>query len=277
MTAASPRYAEMPPPAHLAADVACLWAVETGGGHPAYRVLPDGCTDLLVQPTAGGGLVVEMVGAMTRHRDVALEPGRRVLGLRFRPGMAWRYLPVPAAEVADRSVPLTALSVPWARALAALAGPLGEPAAPAAALALLASGLAPHQPAGPVQRLCAWLAEAHGCVRIDDLAARSGYSARQLRRLFLAQVGMGPKQLARILRFQRAVEMARAAAQGAAAARKARDAHGARDAHEERAARPDWAGVAVDCGYADQAHLVHEFTALAGGTPGQIVGRGHGR
>ena len=29
-----------------------------------------------------------------------------------------------------------------------------------------------------------------------------------------------------------------------------------------------WADLAVACGYADQAHLVREYAALAGSTPG---------
>jgi AraC-like DNA-binding protein len=243
-----PLYREVPPPAHLAADVACLWVVETGGGHPAYRVLPDGCMDLVVQPATGaGGLRVEVVGAMNRHQNVPLPARQRVLGLRFRPGMAHRYLPLPAGELADRTVPLEAVATSWGRELAALAGQLAETAPAEAALALLASRLSARLPVGPVQRLCDWLAGAHGQVRIDDLAARANLSGRQLRRLFVAQVGLGPKPLARILRFQHAMARAR------------------------NAARPDWAALALDCGYADQAHLVHEFGALAGCPPGKLA------
>src|ERR1700728_1347332 len=101
----APSSREVAPPARLAADVACLWVVEAAAGHPGYRVLPDGCTDLVVQPGADGALRVEVVGAMSRHQEVPLAPGRRVLGLRFRPGMAFRYLPLPADELADRAVP----------------------------------------------------------------------------------------------------------------------------------------------------------------------------
>ena len=50
---------------------------------------------------------------------------------------------------------------------------------------------------------------------------------------FREEVGLPPKTVARILRFQRALALA------------------------DGAARPDWAGIAADCGYADQAHLVH--------------------
>jgi AraC-like DNA-binding protein len=247
-----PTYRELPPPPHLAADVACLWVVEAGRGHPAYRVLPDGCTDLVVQPAADGAPRIEVVGTMRGPQDVTLAPGARVMGLRFRPGMAYRYLPLPADELADNAVPLAAVSTSWGRELAILAAHLtGEaPAAPpavAGSLASFAARLRPLQPDGPVQHLCRWLTAAHGSVRIDDLASQANLSGRQMRRLFLAQVGVGPKQLARILRFQRVLALA----------------GGAR--------RPDWAGLAYDCGYADQAHLVHEFSALAGCSPGQLA------
>lgn len=244
-----PRYREVAPPAHLAADVECLWVVEAGAGHPAYRVLPDGCMDVVVQPGAGGAVRLDVVGAMTRHQEIALGAGERVLGLRFRPGMGYRYLPLPAAELADRVVPLDAVGASWGLALAALADRLAATGPAEEALAILAARLSPRLPAGPVQLLCAWLAGAHGQVRADRMAARANLSGRQLRRLFVAQVGFGPKQLARILRFQRAMALA----------------HGA--------ARPDWAGIAADCGYADQAHLVHEFGALAGCSPGRFDGR----
>ncbi len=242
----SPRYRELPPPPYLAADVECLWAVETGGGHPAYRVLPDGCTDVLVLPGAAGVPRLAVAGTMSRHQEVALPPGERLLGIRFRPGMAVRFLPLPASELTDRTVPLDAL---WGGAAAAsLEGRLAETGAVEEALGLLAARLAPAAPPGPVQRLCGWLAARRGLVRIDDLASHAGLSPRQLRRLFLEQAGVGPKQLARILRFRHAVALAAAVP------------------------RADWAGLAADCGYADQAHLIHEFGALAGCTPRQLAG-----
>ena len=78
---------------------------------------------------------------------------------------------------------------------------------------------------------------------VDDLSARAGISGRQLERWFLQQVGIGPKFLLRILRFQQALQ----AATGGA--------------------RPDWAAIAADHGYFDQAHLIRDFRKFTGHTP----------
>jgi AraC-like DNA-binding protein len=74
--------------------------------------------------------------------------------------------------------------------------------------------------------------------RVEALAGELGVSSRQLRRRCEAAVGYGPKQLARVLRLQRALAAARAG--------------------EELAA------VAAGAGYADQAHFAHECRELAG-------------
>jgi AraC-like DNA-binding protein len=61
-------------------------------------------------------------------------------------------------------------------------------------------------------------------------------------------VGLTPKLTSRIFRFQRAL----AAANGVQTT-------------------PDWSDLAVDCGYYDQAHLIHEFQQLAGLTPSDYL------
>jgi len=93
-----------------------------------------------------------------------------------------------------------------------------------------------------------------GCVSVDALAGACGLSARQLERRFLDAVGLGPKRLARILRFQRVFR--------AVAAEPALDSAAGQ--------RPNWAVVAVDCGYYDQAHLIRDFHAFAGEAPAAL-------
>ena len=95
----------------------------------------------------------------------------------------------------------------------------------------------------------AWgrLRETHGALPIGALAAELGCSRRHLAAQFREQVGVPPKLLARILRFDRVIALMR-------------------HADPER-----WAEVAYDCGYYDQAHFNRDFRQFAGSTPGAFL------
>jgi AraC-like DNA-binding protein len=92
-------------------------------------------------------------------------------------------------------------------------------------------------------------------VSIDTLATRLALSASQLRRRCLHAVGVSPKVLQRTLRFQGFLALAQAGA--TASGRRGADG---------------MAGLAVDVGYADQAHLSRECLRLSGLTPRQLLG-----
>jgi len=87
------------------------------------------------------------------------------------------------------------------------------------------------------------LAFCHGNIRIEAIATRLGWSRKHLSQRFQDEIGLSPKSLARIMRFNRTLDLA------------------------NRAAEPDWADLAAECGYADQAHLTREFGEFAGATP----------
>ena len=98
----------------------------------------------------------------------------------------------------------------------------------------------------PLARAAA-LGMAQPGTRVSELDL--GLSERQLRRRFADAVGYGPKTLARVLRFQRFLELARGG--------------------------DDLARLAFAAGYADQAHLTRECGRLAGRTPpAQLVASG---
>jgi methylphosphotriester-DNA--protein-cysteine methyltransferase len=84
--------------------------------------------------------------------------------------------------------------------------------------------------------------------RVGEISEELGISERQLRRRFNAAVGYGPKTLARVLRFQQMLVLAR-----------------------RRASRSGLDRLAVDAGYADQAHMTAECTRLAGMPPAQLL------
>ncbi|HET6554584.1 MAG TPA: helix-turn-helix domain-containing protein [Dyella sp.] len=84
-------------------------------------------------------------------------------------------------------------------------------------------------------------------MRIGALVRETGLSEYRFGRLFRRQVGMGPKRYARLMRFRAVVDAVYASN------------------------KVDWSQVALDGGYGDQAHLVHEFRAFAGMTPTAFV------
>ena len=104
----------------------------------------------------------------------------------------------------------------------------------------------------------AWrrLVSSAGRVAVQELADDTGWSRRHLLTRFRGQVGLAPKATARVLRFQRATRLLVPGS-----------------VYDSRPSinAPSISGIAAACGYADHAHLVREFHALAGCTPTEYV------
>ncbi|MFW6074243.1 MAG: helix-turn-helix domain-containing protein [Chloroflexota bacterium] len=86
-----------------------------------------------------------------------------------------------------------------------------------------------------------------GCSQIGTLAEEIGWSHKHFIARFREQVGMSPKKVARILRFKRVVQ------------------------HLGEIEQPDWALIAREAGYYDQAHLVRDFRQFTGSTPAAFL------
>ena len=226
-----------------------VWVQEVAPGLAPYlhRNVPNGCVEF--RCLLGAALWV--VGPQTRPVTEALAPGSRMVGLRFRPGAAAGLLGIPASEIAGHVLDAADL---WGRAAVAVgervAGSV-DPGQAAAALqeaviARLAGADGPDRLVAQAVRLLI-----PGRVRgVGPAWAALSVSEREFRRRCLFAVGMPPKALQRVLRFQGFLARAQVAL--------------------SRGASPAAAGLArlaADCGYADQAHLGRECLRLAGVTP----------
>lgn len=252
------RYQEFSPVPRLSNYIECFWLLE-GTAKPATatpeRLLPDGCIEVVLhcgdrfrEYDAAGASVLQpasfIVGQMTRPVVVQPTGAVQVFGIRFAPGGALPFLPLLPGELTDRIVPLDEAAQAWERALRPL---LETDHTWREKIAQVEGFLLRQQnaflPRGiSLQPLLTRLVSTGGSLSVDQLAAHLGVSPRQLERRFLREVGLGPKLLSRILRFQqifRAVEQAHS----------------------------DWAKLAVHCGYYDQAHLIRDFRQFAGQTP----------
>jgi AraC-like DNA-binding protein len=217
-------------------------------------VLPDNCIDILWQDN---GAPAFAVGMMTRAIHVVSDRAVRTVAVRFKPGAAGIFLAQgqqqapPLHELADRR---TDLGLLWGRSGAdRLADALwAHGLDDAARLALLERHLLERLPGLPgITPLVAAALHAidgsGGALRIEALADSLGVSRQHLAAQFRARVGLAPKMYARICRFRRAT--------------------GALAAEPARSTAPDWAGLALDCGYFDQSHLIHDFQEFSGGAP----------
>jgi AraC-like DNA-binding protein len=214
---------------------AVVWhrtARTTGGG--LQRILPDGCTDLMWY---GERL---MVAGPDATAYVSPEPASvSYVGLRFPPGAGPGLFGVPAHELRDRRVPLEDL---WPAAEGRrLAERVHRAADPGAALEEIAA--ARSAPPDPVVGEVA--ARLRAGSPVAATAEAVGLGERQLHRRSLAAFGYGPKTLVRILRMNRALDLARAGT--------------------------PFAAVAASTGYADQAHLAREVKDLAGVPLGTLL------
>ena len=88
------------------------------------------------------------------------------------------------------------------------------------------------------------LATPGSSVRIGDVFARTGLSLRQFERKCLERAGVTPKVMARIARFQKALQM-------------------------KKVGSRSWTEIAHLLDYHDQMHMIRDFRAFAGGTPVQ--------
>jgi AraC-like DNA-binding protein len=233
----APGYREWLPPAALRASLTCLWVsvIPPDGGGNVTQVYPDGCVDLIWQSGHGAYLA----GPDTGPAPAEMPPGTVVVGARFRPGAGGPALGLPLSELLDQRVEL-------ADCLPELAGKLPADLPPATALNLVTGLSAQLASAGPPDPLVLAGARllAGGGASVTRLSKELSVSERQLRRRFDAAVGYGPKMLHRVFRFRQALGRLQTAAYEA-----------------------DLAGLAIEAGFADQAHLTREMTSLAGLPP----------
>lgn len=239
-------YAETTPMAALRPHFRCAWTNRLPDREcGAVVVVPDGCVDLLWRD----GRFLVAGPDVTAARPM-LRPGATILGLRFKPGAASRWLAMPLTEIVGRQVDMTDI---WGRQARDIADRMGEPASPEEGLALMQALLADHTPSleGPPQEGAAIFdfldRNAHDQPRLGALAGRLDTSERTLRRRSQEFFGYGPKTLHRILRLQRFIASVR------------------------QSGIPGLADGAYASGYADQPHLNREIQSLCAMTAGELT------
>ena len=255
------QYAEHPPIPELAPVVELLWTLSGDAATldaDTQPILPDGRPELILhfgdafeRVHADGRIERQptIIFAGQLKSQLLLRPTGAigVLGIRFHPYGAAALFTTPQDELAGLTIGMDALDKSLSRALSEVRQSAAD----------LDDGVRRVQ-----QELLQWVTpenidprirsaveaidRAQGLVSIDDLAASVSMTRRHLERKFLKAVGITPKRLARITRFQHALSILAASD-----------------------AAPRGTRTAATCGYADQAHFIRDFRDLAGCPPGE--------
>ena len=256
-------YHEFPAPPSVADVVRCVWVLSgpPSVGAVPQPVVPDGCAEIVlnladpfrrfdhsgswhVQPRA------MVVGQITEAVVIAPSGTVDVVGIRLQPWAAFALVAVPAAELCGHLLPLDALHADMARDLPCILAEIAPPAVRAAAVFDYVARRANRERASTRARaVVAAATAAQHPATVRQLARRLGLSERQIERELARHVGLRPKMLLRIARFQRAIGLARA---------------------DETLTL---SAIAARCGYFDQSHLTHDFRRFAACTPTEFLGR----
>jgi AraC-like DNA-binding protein len=259
-------YRTLPPPAHLEPFVDCIWllAASEGGGDPQPEiVLPDGKTELIVHfgdaflklegDTYERQARVLMSGQLTER--IMLKPTGEigVVSIRFKAAGAARFFDLPYESLVDRVVDFAGFEPALSAAIherIARCGSHDERLA--AMIAMLEDRLTQESREDIfIRQACQYIFSSEGEYSAQDLVKLIGYSERQIERKFKKQVGITPKTLSRIVRFQKFLATTRT---------------------------PNTltlADAAAACGYYDQSHFIRDFTKFSGVSPMKYLSGSH--
>jgi len=245
-----------------------LWLYEgCTQSHAKERVLPTGEMQIVVNLLEDKSCVYDRVdpdrrqtfsgsllsGAHSQYQVIGTAPRRCILGVHFKPGGAFPFLRMPAGELRDATVSLDTL---WGASAVDLRDRLLE--APThqdrfeilqqALLAELARGCDPHV---AVKFALRRFITKPNIATIADMTDRIGLSPKRFIQVFRAETGFTPKLFCRIRRFQQALHLL--------------------EARTASRRNVEWARIALDCGYFDQAHFIHDFRSFSGINPGSYL------
>ncbi len=186
-----------------------------------------------------------LAGAHSEYIVIGTAMQAFIMGVAFKPGGAFPFLRMPAGELRDTTVSLDTL---WGAAAMDLREQLLEAPTHRARfevlervlMAELTRGFQMHSAVGFALRR--FLAQPH-VTTVAQVTDQIGLSPKRFIQAFRDETGFTPKVFCRIRRFQRALQ------------------------HMEGSKIVDWAAVALECGYFDQAHFIHDFRAFSGINP----------
>ena len=229
------------------------------------RVLPHAAADILVADgdaveinrrgnittLAGAGSPGALCGPFLTTPSYRCEGKTSIFGIRLRHGALGRVLPIPAKQLVNTLMPLTAI---WQNqnVEALLTDPISKAGTFEAKCAAAEKGLSElfkgiRSLDEKLNKAIASILETKGKIGVTELAGVVGVSRQTLKSKFDQGVGFAPKLFGRLQRFQNTLKTL------------------------YRSGRSSWTDLAQECGYYDQAHLIREFNHFTGFSPERLL------
>jgi len=193
----------------------------------------------------------EVSGVYTGKFSRSMEGLGRVFGLKFQPGGIFPYLQKSVSVLTDRVIPAEQVFGSGINALAELLRSQSTPEAMANVTSsyLLSDLPNPDRSCELAAELVSAILNDSDILTVEFLSRRCGLSVRALQRLFKMYIGVTPKWVIRRYRLHEVLERFN-------------------DGEVFNGAQ-----LAIDLGYADQAHLINDFRKLAGVSPTEYIRR----
>lgn len=239
-----------------------FWDVAYAPSHPKVRILPSGSNELVINLSEDEIRIYDpeqpeqcrrlpgIVVAGTYAGALDIDPMRNasMLGVHFKPGGAFPFFGAAIAELANRHAPL---DVFWGRSAAELREKLCSAATRQKRFEILEETLTDRLRGLSEHPAVSLALDLFGPAGIGDsvraVAQRVGLSQRRFIQVFTNQVGLTPKLFCRVLRFQHARDTV------------------------DQTLKPNWVQLAMACGYYDQSHMIDDFRAFSGLSPGEYL------
>jgi AraC-like DNA-binding protein len=209
-----------------------------------------------------------IVGLRDRPERSEASGERHFMIVRFTPVGAHLLLGLPMRELASGAISLDDIDPVFARlAMSGVGAAKGWEARFDAMEALISDRLERRTVPGAMAQAWERIASADGRIAVSRLSSDLAYSHHRLTREFQACIGLPPKTVARLFRFNRAVRLLNRRM------RNRPDKVAGKPYIETSASNPlpsvrvAWADLAAACGYFDQPHFIRDFQGFAGLTP----------
>jgi AraC-like DNA-binding protein len=245
------------PAAPLSQYVEFMWRAANSGALPSrQRVYPNGAMALVIhlkKPTVTYFIDNEpctfrvplLAGPYSRSFEIDPSQSTAVIGILFRPGVGRMFFPIAPHELHNADIALSELCPGAAdRLLNDVCSAPGEHAQFLVVEQYLIRKLGNAAPIHPAVRYGVEQLSLEGGIRsVRKIQLDTGLSHTRFIQLFREHVGLTPKLFCRVRRFHALLDQI------------------------TQGRHVNWAELAADCGYFDQAHLIRDFRAFAGITP----------